>query len=82
MFFKHNKQIKSKSKDKIFISKDSIYNIDNYIIEQINYVNKWTISDTDKLNIIQWLLRWYPNHTLSSYTLNKMLETACDNYFN
>lgn len=77
---KTNKKNKPKSKHKVFISNEEIYNIDNYILSQIDYVINWTISDTDKVDIIQWLLKWYPSTTISTSTLNKMLCIASDRY--
>ena len=77
---KTNKKNKPKSKHKVFISNEEIYNIDNYILSQIDYVINWTISDTDKVDIIQWLLKWYPSTTISTSALNKMLCIASDRY--
>lgn len=77
---KTNKKNKPKSKHKVFISNEEIYNIDNYILSQIDYVINWTISDADKVDIIKWLLKWYPNATLNLNTINQLLSVACDKH--
>ena len=69
-----------KANSKMFIKINDKEGIDRYLTKKILYISNFCISATDKVDIIQLLFKWYPSYTLSSKTIDMLLDIACNSY--
>lgn len=71
-----SKKRSQKTNKRMFIKINDKESIDRYLTKKILYISNRGIEDTDKIDIIQQLFKWYPDYTLSSSTIDMLIAVA------